>query len=163
MLPRICAEAAELASNAAEKRYCTLFQFQAHGCAPFILTRASTLPQRLEAEASWGGEAALVAAIEGYEYDIDGDLYKKLGSQLDMFRSGLLVIPLLMRYGAMDAYHTWYTKALGTFEALDLRESRQYGPDIIEVLLITILVSLGPHMYLGLLAVQEWCADSLTP
>ena len=73
--------AAELTDDAVELRYCTINQF--HCPAFFVaLTRASTLPDLLEAEASWGGDAALVAMYEEYRYEIDGPVQKKLGAKV---------------------------------------------------------------------------------
>lgn len=102
------------------------------------ITRAGTLSQRLEAEASWGGEAVLVAAIEGYRYHIDGPVHRAVGMKMDLVRVGTLTGPLLLRYGALRAYRIWYTETLSAFEKLGLAQSRQYGPEGIEAFFVTL-------------------------
>ena len=80
------------------------------------ISRASTLPGLLAAHASWGGEAALVTAIDGYSYSVDGPVHKTVNG--DYFRAGMHCSPLLFRYGNLKSYYTWYKKTIAAFRGI---------------------------------------------
>ena len=96
-------------------QYVTLSQFHDYGHL-VAATRERTLGQRLEAEASWGGETALVEAIYFYEHAVDGPKFKSYGSHIDVMRSGVFLTPLLLRFGATRAYRSWFNKSLAAFQ-----------------------------------------------
>lgn len=79
------------------KRYVKFANF-GHSGFFIALTRPSTLSEFLAVEASFGGEAALVAAIEGYSYDVDGPVHRQTGWKADYCMMGILCNPLLLRY-----------------------------------------------------------------
>lgn len=96
-------------------------------------TRASTLQGRLDAETSWGGEATLVAAVEEYEFAVDGPVYKSMGARLDYNRGGCTMAPLLLRFGALGGYRTWFDKMIAAFQVIGLPMSKEYGSEFCEV------------------------------
>ena len=64
-------EAGELTDDPVRKRLVQLAVFH-HYAFHLAWQRPSTLATRLELEESWGGEAALVAAVEDYQVDEGG-------------------------------------------------------------------------------------------
>ena len=129
------------------QRAATFGQFGGIGYL-FATTRASTLSTWLEVEASFGGEAALVAAVEGYRYNVDGTVYKMTGSKFDSFRCGLVVGPLLLRYGALRTYRTWHTETASAFQNIGLAESRQYASEHMDI---------WCHVFLGYFSIGLAC------
>ena len=114
------------------KRFVTLIHFNNYGMF-FAITRASTLSARLEVEASFDGEAAIVAAVEEYRYSVDGPVYKAMDVKYDFFRGGLIAGPLLLRYGALRTYRTWHTETASAYQMMGLAESRQYASEASEI------------------------------
>ena len=64
---------------------------------------------------------------------MDGPLHKNTGIKSDYFLCGNICTPLLLRYGALGVYRTYYGKAIGAYRGLGLAESKDYTTEWFEV------------------------------
>ena len=70
---------------------------------------------------------------QGYSYSVDGPMHKNTGIKSDYFLCGNICTPLLLRYGALGAYHTYYGKTIAAYRDLGLAESNDYTTEWFEI------------------------------
>ena len=118
-----------LTQDPIKKRFVTLLTFQVYGQLCF--SGHHTKSARIELEESYGGEVALTQAIEGYDFHVDGPVHKEIGIRVDVFRGGLFLPPLLLRFGALRSYETWLQKTLRAFQ--EIGSFTDYASEFLEV------------------------------
>jgi len=94
--------------------------------------RPSTLAARIELEELWGGEAKLVEAMEEYDFHGDGPVQKTV-AKVDIFRFGVYMMPVLLRYGNLTSYKSWLRKNLAVYQEVGVAETKDFSIDWCEI------------------------------
>ena len=108
-------DASLLTQDPVKKRVVTLFTFQQCGLFGFLVHNRTA---RIELEESIGYEAVLTQAVEEYDFRVDGPVQKETGIKSDVFRGSNHLPLLLLRFGALRSYETWFQKTLQAFQEL---------------------------------------------
>ena len=78
--------------------------------------------------------------------EIDGPIYKSIG--WDVYRAGAHIAYLLLRYGNLPAYHSWFDKSLAGWQDKALAESKQYAQEALETGTFLYLFVFQPQPHL---------------
>ena len=94
------------------------------------------------------GEAGIVEAIDFYQYDVCGKIFKTSGAQMDWFRVGNLVFVLLLWYGNFEVANAYHQKLVAAWAEVDLPTNRNFM-DELHTINTLVGAGLSAHVMLG--------------
>ena len=119
---KLCEEAAALTEDPILRQYITLCNF-------FSAGMFAIMSENEKWSAIVPGEAALVEAVNAYEYHTHGPVHKSVGNKYDYFRACAWINVPGLHYGALDVVQTWCEKATGAWLERGIAKSHNYGDD----------------------------------
>ena len=122
---KVCEEAAALTEDPILRQYITLCNF-------FSAGMFAIMSENEKWSAIVPGEAALVEAVNAYEYHTHGPVHKSLGVKIDLFGFGTWVIVPGLYYGALDMVRTYCEKTTDALLIKGIAKSHNYADEVME-------------------------------